>query len=48
MREGLFVIICRYIKEPQLRWLEDRRDRLAGVAYFADDDIPAVVTGDEA
>jgi hypothetical protein len=46
--EGLFVIICRYIKEPQLRWLEDRRDRLAGVAYFVDDDIPAVVTGDEA
>jgi hypothetical protein len=46
--EGLFVIICRYIKEPQLRWLEHRRDSLAGVAYFVDDDIPAVVTGDEA
>ncbi|AYG58775.1 hypothetical protein [Rhizobium jaguaris] len=46
--EGLFVIICRYIKEPQLRWLERRRDSLAGVAYFIDDDIPAVVAGDEA
>jgi hypothetical protein len=46
--EGLFVIICRYIKEPQLRWLEDRRHSLAGVAYFVDDDIPAVVAGDEA
>lgn len=46
--EGLFVIICRYIKEPQLRWLEDRRRSLAGVAYFIDDDIPAVVAGDEA
>ncbi|TIX89539.1 hypothetical protein BSK43_023600 [Rhizobium sp. P44RR-XXIV] len=46
--EGLFVIICRYIKHPQLRWLEERRDDLAGVAYFVDDDIRAVVTGKEA
>ena len=46
--DGLFVIICRYIKRPQLRWLEERRDTLAGVAYFVDDDIPAVVTGNEA
>ncbi|MDK4714659.1 hypothetical protein [Rhizobium sp. CNPSo 4039] len=46
--EGLFVIICRYIKQPQLRWLEQRRGTLAGVAYFVDDDIPAVVTGNEA
>ncbi|MDL2400873.1 hypothetical protein [Rhizobium mayense] len=46
--EGLFVIICRYIKEPQLRWLEHWRDNLAGVAYFIDDDIPALVAGDEA
>ncbi|WP_349957918.1 hypothetical protein [Rhizobium sp. ZPR3] len=46
--DGLFVIICRYIKQPQLRWLEERRDILAGVAYFVDDDIPAVVTGNEA
>ncbi|SCB06966.1 hypothetical protein [Rhizobium lusitanum] len=46
--EGLFVIICRYIKQPQLRWLEKRRDSLAGVAYFVDDDIRAVVTGKEA
>ncbi|WP_245276628.1 hypothetical protein [Rhizobium leucaenae] len=46
--EGLFVIICRYIKEPQLRWLERRRESLAGVAYFVDDDIPAIIAGDEA
>ncbi|HEX8045019.1 hypothetical protein [Rhizobium sp.] len=46
--DGLFVIICRYIREPQLRWLEDRRHSLTGVAYFVDDDIPAVVAGDEA
>ena len=46
--DGLFVIICRYIKQPQLRWLEERRGTLAGVAYFVDDDIPAVVTGNEA
>ncbi|MDK4739237.1 hypothetical protein PH547_10130 [Rhizobium sp. CNPSo 3464] len=46
--EGLFVIICRYIKAPQLRWLEQRHGRLAGVAYFVDDDIPAVIAGDEA
>lgn len=46
--DGLFVIICRYIKQPQLRWLEERRDSLAGVAYFVDDDIRAVVTGKEA
>lgn len=46
--EDLFVIICRYIKQPQLRWLEERRKNLAGVAYFVDDDIRAVVTGKEA
>ncbi|PST63247.1 hypothetical protein C9E91_07520 [Rhizobium sp. SEMIA4064] len=46
--EGLFVIICRYIKKPQLRWLEHRQKRLAGIAYFVDDDIPAVIAGDEA
>ncbi|MFK0163907.1 hypothetical protein [Rhizobium sp. NPDC090279] len=46
--DGLFVIICRYIKQPQLRWLEEKRGTLAGVAYFVDDDIPAVVTGNEA
>ncbi|AYG65824.1 MULTISPECIES: hypothetical protein [unclassified Rhizobium] len=45
---GLFVIICRYIKQSQLRWLEERRHDLAGVAYFVDDDIPAVLTGNEA
>jgi hypothetical protein len=46
--DGLFVIICRYIKQPQLRWLEEKQGALAGVAYFVDDDIRAVVTGNEA
>ncbi|MFT4002797.1 MAG: hypothetical protein QM684_21385 [Rhizobium sp.] len=46
--DGLFVIICRYIKRPQLRWLEERHGALAGIAYFVDDDIPAVVAGNEA
>ncbi|WFU10122.1 hypothetical protein QA646_04435 [Rhizobium sp. CB3090] len=46
--QGLFVVICRYIKGPQLRWLEHRQKSLAGIAYFIDDDIPAVIAGDEA
>lgn len=46
--DGLFVIICRYIKPPHIRWLEQRHERLAGVAYFVDDDIAAVVAGNEA
>ncbi|TXI01869.1 MAG: hypothetical protein E6Q76_16465 [Rhizobium sp.] len=46
--DGLFVIICRYIKQGQIRWLERERSRLAGVAYFVDDDIAAVVAGNEA
>ena len=46
--QGLFVVICRYIKGPQLRWLEHRQKSLAGIAYFVDDDIPAVIAGNEA
>jgi hypothetical protein len=45
---GLFVIICRYIKPAQLRWLERHRSELAGVALFIDDDIAALLTGTEA
>ncbi len=41
--EGTFVIVCRYIRLAQCRWLNRNRDRLAGVAYFVDDDIPALV-----
>lgn len=46
--DGLFVIICRYIKPRQLQWLLAHRDRIAGIAYFVDDDIAAVIAGPEA
>jgi hypothetical protein len=45
---GLFVIVCRYIKPRQLRWLEAHRHRISGVAYFVDDDMAAVIAGPEA
>ena len=40
---GLFVVICRYITRPWLAWLESARGRVAGVAYFTDDDLPAML-----
>ena len=40
---GLFVVICRYVTGPWLKWLESRRDQLAGLAFFADDDLPAML-----
>jgi hypothetical protein len=40
---GLFVVIYRYVTGPWLKWLESRRDRLAGVAFFTDDDLPAML-----
>ncbi len=40
---GLFVVICRYVTGPWLRWLEAARGDLAGVAWFADDDLPAML-----
>lgn len=45
---GLFVIVCRYILPRQLEWLERHRDKLSGVAYFVDDDIPALLTSKDA
>lgn len=45
---GLFVIVCRYIKSQQLQWLECKRSSLAGIAYFIDDNIAAVLAGGEA
>lgn len=41
--DGLLVIICRYIRPRQAKWIERNRNCLAGVAYFVDDDIPALV-----
>jgi hypothetical protein len=46
--DGLFVIICRYVGPRQMAWLERHRDRLAGVAYFVDDDIAALLTSADA
>ncbi len=40
---GLFVVVCRYVTGPWLSWLEGRCDQLAGLAYFSDDDLPAML-----
>ena len=40
---GVFVIICRYITGAWLSALERSRHGLAGVAYFTDDDLPAIL-----
>lgn len=42
--EGLFVIVCRYMRLRQLFWLYKHRRRLAGSSLFIDDDIAATVT----
>ncbi len=42
-REGLLVVVCRYVTSPWLRALEQRVDRLKGVVLFVDDDLPAMV-----
>lgn len=41
--DGLFVIICRYINGPWLKWLESHRSMLAGVVFMVDDDLPAMI-----
>ncbi|MBD9510545.1 hypothetical protein IB265_27650 [Ensifer sp. ENS10] len=46
--DGAFVIICRYASTSVLSWIESNASRLSGVALFVDDDIPAVVTGQDA
>ncbi|AXV14659.1 hypothetical protein CYG48_02405 [Neorhizobium sp. SOG26] len=43
--EGLFVILVRYAKPTQIRWLKEVRARLAGVALLIDDDLRSVVVG---
>lgn len=45
--DGLLVIICRYIRPRQMAWIKCHRGRLAGVAYFVDDDIAALATDGE-
>lgn len=45
--DGLLVIICRYIRLRQVKWLARNRSRLAGIAYFIDDDIAALVSDNQ-
>ncbi len=40
---GLFVVICRYVTGRWLRWLAKARGGIAGVAWFADDDLSAML-----
>jgi hypothetical protein len=40
---GVFVIVCRYINSGWLKTLETARQQLAGLAYFSDDDLPAML-----
>jgi hypothetical protein len=42
--DGVFVIVCRYISADWLRALEGARQHLAGLAFFVDDDLPAMLT----
>lgn len=42
--DGTFVIVCRYVRARQVAWLRRHRARLAGVAYFLDDDIAALLS----
>ncbi len=39
----VFVIVCRYITGDWLGALERARDGLVGLAYFTDDDLPAMM-----
>jgi hypothetical protein len=46
--EGTLVIVCRYASRRLVAWIERHASVLAGVAFFTDDDIGAVITGSEA
>ena len=41
--DGLLVVICRYLRLRHANWIARNRRNLAGVAYFVDDDIAALV-----
>ena len=45
---GTFVIVCRYATARLVTWVERHASSLAGVGYFTDDDLGAVITGSEA
>jgi hypothetical protein len=46
--QGAFVIICRYASPSLLAWLEKSASLVSGVGLFVDDDMAAIVTGNEA
>jgi hypothetical protein len=45
---GAFVIVCRYASSHVLDWIAKHDEKLAGVGLFLDDNIPAVITGEDA
>ena len=46
--DGAFIIVCRYASSRVLDWISKHDQRLAGVGLFLDDNIPAVITGEDA
>ncbi len=46
--DGTFVLICRYASKKVVTWIERHAERLAGVGFFTDDHLGAVITGTEA
>lgn len=46
--DGAFVIVCRYASSSVLDWIAQHDQKLAGVGLFLDDNIPAVVAGEDA
>ncbi len=45
--DGLFVIVCRYIRPRQLLWMYRHRKSFAGTSLMIDDDIAATVVDKE-
>lgn len=46
--DGAFVIICRYLRSRQRRWISDNSRCLAGVGVLMDDDASEIILGAEA
>ncbi len=46
--DGALIIICRYASTSVLKWMETNRASIAGVVLFLDDNIPAIITGEDA
>ncbi len=45
--DNSMIVIVRHAPTGWLSWLEDQRNRLTGVVFLMDDDIPAVATASE-